>query len=108
MGSSSLTSLVCRLEAATSRLEDMAAPASDAPQINGDAPTPRSAIAAAAAIIPPSASSAVPAAPPAPKAEAIPEMVEDFDTFIATHVMPFVKASEGLGGAVTKQVPSPC
>lgn len=54
----------------------------------------------------PSASPALsaPAASPASKADPLPEVVEDFDAFIFTHVMPYVKTSEGLGGAVAKQV----
>lgn len=101
-GAPSLTAMIYRLEAATSRLEDMAMASSDTPLANG-VQSPKG----IAGVQAPSLSAPPPPPPPAPaatKAEPLPEVVEDFDTFISTHVTPFVRASEDLGGAVAKQV----
>lgn len=91
-----LTTILRRLEAATSRLEDMAASSIELPSING-APTP-----APTGPLP---------APPVAKApelkpvqEALPESVEDFDSFIAGPVKKFVNLSDELGGPIAEQV----
>ncbi|XMA16489.1 hypothetical protein WAI453_009280 [Rhynchosporium graminicola] len=93
-----LTAIVRRLEAATSRLEDMASSSVELPTING-APTP-----APTGPLP---------APPVAKAleskpviEALPESVEDFDAFIAMTVKKFVNFSDELGGPVAEQASS--
>jgi|SRR5450432_2421651 adenylyl cyclase-associated protein len=93
-----LTSIVRRLEAATSRLEDMASSVIEVPKTNGSVP----AVTAPAAAGPPMATSK----PPAPKAvaEPIPQMIEDFDTLIATTVKKYLDISKEIGGPVEEQV----
>jgi len=98
-----LTAILHRLEAATSRLEDMAASAIDLPKLNGAAPTPAPTGPLPA---PPTASRAAPEVKPVP--EALPESVEDFDTFISGTVKKFVNLSDELGGAVAEQVCKTC
>lgn len=93
--------LLLRLEAATSRLEDIATstelPDKDAPALNqpavsspdnSSAPTPRSA--------------------PKPAPEELPESIEDFDAFVNSAVAKYGKLSDGIGGLVAKQVCSLC
>lgn len=83
-----LTYHIHRLEAATSRLEDMAsAVVEQPPKINGQAPT---------------ASAAVSIAPPTP-VESVPESVEDFDTFMSTTVAKYVTLSNAIGGPIAAQ-----
>ncbi|PBP17157.1 adenylyl cyclase-associated protein [Diplocarpon rosae] len=91
-----LTTLIKRLEAATSRLEDMAASSIELPTING-APTTPAPTGPLPAPPPPKA------AEPKPVVATLPESVEDFDTFIAGPVRKFVNLSEELGGAVAEQ-----
>lgn len=86
-----LTSLVARLEAATSRLEDMAEKTIEP---SGVVP----------ATIPAAPSAPVPApAPSVPKAE-IPEVIKDYNDYIATTVKKFVNLSDEIGGAVAQEV----
>jgi adenylyl cyclase-associated protein len=91
-----LTPILRRLEAATSRLEDMASAVVEAPRTNGALP----AVTAAAPV------AAVVSQPAAPKkvAEPLPQMVEDFDTFIDTAVKKYVDISNEIGGPVAEQV----
>jgi adenylyl cyclase-associated protein len=93
-----LTGIISRLEAATSRLEDMAASTIELPKING-APAP----APTGPLPPPPVSRAVPEAPK-PIPEAVPESVEDFDSFIAGPVKKYVNLSDEIGGPVAEQV----
>lgn len=86
-----LTKLVNRLEAATSRLEDMAEKTVE-PGSTVSAP-----IVAAPTI------SSQPPAPSAPKVE-IPEIIQDYNEFIATTVKKFVNLSDELGGLVAQEV----
>jgi adenylyl cyclase-associated protein len=95
-----LTAILHRLEAATSRLEDMAASAIDLPKLNGAAPTPAPTGPLPA---PPTATRAA-AETPKPIPEALPESVEDFDAFITGTVKKFVNLSDEVGGPVAKQV----
>lgn len=95
-----LTAILHRLEAATSRLEDMAASAIDLPKLNGAAPTPAPTGPLPA---PPTASRAA-AETPKPILEALPESVEDFDAFINGTVKKFVNLSDEVGGPVAEQV----
>jgi adenylyl cyclase-associated protein len=95
-----LTAILNRLEAATSRLEDMAASAIDLPKLNGAAPTPAPTGPLPA---PPTASRAA-AETPKPIQEALPESVEDFGAFINGTVKKFVNLSDELGGPVAEQV----
>lgn len=91
-----LTSLIHRLEAATSRLEDMASSAIEPPKLNGSAaPSP-------APVAPLPATPMVMKAAPLP--EPLPESVEDFDTFLSGPFKKFVNLSDELGGAVSEQV----
>lgn len=87
-----------RLEAATSRLEDMAMSLDDpnvSKGLNGatsDAP---------AIPEPPKPSPPPPAAPAAPQ---IPPQIQDFDALIKGDVQNFVKLGEKIGGLVEEQV----
>lgn len=91
-----LTALARRLEAATSRLEDMASATIEAPKINGS--SIQSAV--PTATLPP----APVAAPETPVAEPLPTSVEYFDTFITGPLKRFVNLSDELGGSVAEQV----
>ncbi len=95
-----LTSILRRLEAATSRLEDMAASTIDLPKLNGAAPTP----APTGPLPAPPTTSRAATEPPKPIPEALPESVEDFDTFISGTVKKYVSLSDEVGGPVAEQV----
>ncbi|CAG8958475.1 hypothetical protein HYFRA_00009789 [Hymenoscyphus fraxineus] len=93
-----LTTLIKRLEAATSRLEDIASSTIAEPQgVNGAAPSP-----APTGPLPPPP---VAGAPPASKSvqEDIPEFVEDFDLFLQGPVKKFVALSDAIGGPISDQ-----
>lgn len=93
-----LTTLLLRLEAATSRLEDIATSVdSTHPETIAAISTAQATIAenAAAAAIPVAA-----AVPPEP----LPRSIEDFDNVINEDVKEFVSASEAVGGLVQQQV----
>jgi adenylyl cyclase-associated protein len=90
-----LTSLIHRLEAATSRLEDMASSSTEPPQTNGSAIPP-----VVSAAPPPKA----PIIPEAPLLEPLPESVEDFDNFLSGPLKRFVNLSDEIGGPVAEQV----
>jgi len=94
-----LTSLVHRLEAATSRLEDMASSTIEAPKTNGTAPALTSAASPVAPIPTPRLSE-----PTKPLPEPLPESVEEFDNFLKGPLKKFVNLSDELGGAVAQQV----
>ncbi|KAK4176013.1 putative adenylyl cyclase-associated protein [Triangularia setosa] len=104
------TTLIKRLEAATSRLEDIAQSAIDlestaqTPQGPSSTTTPQSSTPAPSA----RAVAAPPPPPPAPKPaapaeEELPEAVEEFNTFITDVVEKWVKLSEEIGGPVAEQ-----
>ena len=95
-----LTAIIHRLEAATSRLEDMATSSLETPRLNGAAPTP----APTGPLPPPPTISQTPPQPPKPVQEALPEVVEDFDTFLSGTVRKFVNLSDEMGGAIAEQV----
>ncbi|RSL95896.1 hypothetical protein CEP52_011794 [Fusarium oligoseptatum] len=99
-----LTTLIKRLEAATSRLEDIAA----STELPPDAPAASPSNAAIAA--PPApAAPAAPAAPPKPEpvpepvAEPLPESIEEFDAFLSSAVEKYVEQSQELGGVIAEQ-----
>jgi adenylyl cyclase-associated protein len=94
-----LTAILRRLEAATSRLEDMAASTIELPKINGVGPTP-----APTGPLPPPPAPRAPVEPPKPVVEALPESVEDFDTFISGPVKKYVNLSDEIGGPLAEQV----
>ena len=77
-----------RLEAATSRLEDLATVVPSFDQGN-------------AVVQQNSQSQAAPAAPPA---EPLPQSIEDFDELIQNDVAKYIKLSEEIGDLVEKQV----
>jgi adenylyl cyclase-associated protein len=93
-----LTPIIRRLEAATSRLEDMASAVVEAPKTNGASP-------AVTATAPVSAMASQPAAPKK-AAEPLPQIIEDFDTFINTALKKYVDLSNEVGGPVAEQVRS--
>ena len=94
-----LTTLILRLEAATSRLEDIAT------SVDSTHPETVAAISTAQATIAENAAAAaVPAAAAAAPPEPLPRSIEDFDKVISDDVKPFVSASEAVGGLVEQQV----
>jgi adenylyl cyclase-associated protein len=92
-----LTAIISRLEAATSRLEDMASATVEPPKTNGAAPPPT-------APLPPAPVAATVAAPPKPAPETLPESVEEFDAFINGTLKKYVNLSDEIGGPVAEQV----
>ena len=101
MVQSALTKLVCRLEAATSRLEDMAHATID-PSLptSGVANTSGMAVAAARGGDRDSDDASAQNQAPDP----LPPALDDFDTLINGDVVKFVNMSEELGGLVAEQV----
>lgn len=91
------------LEAATSRLEDIATstelPKDAMPQLNQSASSPAD---ASAVSTPPPA--AAPSAAPKPPSEPLPESLEEFDAFLNSTVDRFIELSNELGGPIAKQV----
>jgi adenylyl cyclase-associated protein len=102
-----LIGIIHRLEAATSRLEDIATSTLDPPAQNNAVSTP-----AATPAAPPAAplASQRPAPAPAPAAapkqvqEPLPESIEEFDEFLSTVVQKYVSLSDAIGGALSQQV----
>ena len=92
-----LTAIIHRLEAATSRLEDMASATVEPPKTNGAAPPP-------VIPLPPTPVAAAVAEVPKPLPEALPESVEEFDAFLTGPLKKFVNLSDELGGPVAQQV----
>ncbi|KAH8911359.1 hypothetical protein BR93DRAFT_924047 [Coniochaeta sp. PMI_546] len=111
----SLTTLIKRLEAATSRLEDMASSSFEIPQavpaLQQTLASPQSGISTATSSAqtrapPTPAPTPAPPAPPAPpKApeEPLPESIEEFDAFIKTSIGKFATLSKNLGGLIAEQ-----
>ncbi|KAH6856463.1 adenylate cyclase associated N terminal-domain-containing protein [Chaetomium sp. MPI-CAGE-AT-0009] len=99
-----LTTLIKRLEAATSRLEDMAQSSFEAPQ---GAPTVQQQGAAptlSAPVLPGSPQTAIGPSPPAPTPpEPVPEAIEEFDNLINQSLANWVKLSNDIGGLVAEQ-----
>jgi len=105
-----LTDLIHRLEAATSRLEDIASSAHEdqAPQASrsiapsGSTTTTTNGESQSAA---PRAQAAPPAKLPLPEQTIeLPESVQAFDTMMNEDLKPFVDLSEKVGGLVAEQV----
>lgn len=93
-----LLTFIRRLEAATSRLEDIATTVDgNANLTNGAAESTQDTAVAATGAAP-----AAPA-PPAPQ-EPLPRSIEDFDKLIEEDVTAFVTASSKIGGLVEEQV----
>jgi len=95
-----LTSIIHRLEAATSRLEDMATATVEPPRLNGAAPTP----APTGPLPAPPTISQTPPQPPKPVQDPIPEAVEEFDALLTGTIKKFVNLSDEVGGAIAEQV----
>ncbi|KAH0369033.1 adenylate cyclase-associated protein, partial [Aureobasidium melanogenum] len=109
IGMHNLTTLIKRLEAATSRLEDIATSAPSFEQ-------PRNTVADAGAVHLPASSSApelpgiakdaaqtpTPAAP-TPQAESLPKPIQDMDDLIKDHVAKFVTSASGLDKNIETQ-----
>lgn len=95
-----------RLEAATSRLEDMATSHPESPQALPQQTTEssRSVADAAGASSRDAAPSAPLPPPPTPRAEPEPQMIEEYDSLIESTVVPFTKQAEALGGVIAQQV----
>ncbi|PHH69561.1 hypothetical protein CDD82_7669 [Ophiocordyceps australis] len=87
-----LTTLIKRLEAATSRLEDIASSA--------DLPKTSLSLDQDAALEPPLDARTGDKAPPV---EPLPESIEDYDVFMSVSLDNFIKLSHQLGGLVAKQ-----
>ena len=92
----SLTSFFHRLEAATSRLEDMATAV--------DSSHPATIAAITSAQVHAAETNPAATATPAPTPEPLPHSIEDFDKIIEIDVKAFVTASETIGGLVEEQV----
>ncbi|KAL4915548.1 adenylate cyclase associated N terminal-domain-containing protein [Aspergillus aurantiobrunneus] len=90
-----LVTLIKRLEAATSRLEDMAMSRDD----HGTQQAPDS----AAALEPQPSERPTPTAPAAPASAPLPPQIEDFDTLISKDVGNFVELGTKIGGLVAEQ-----
>jgi len=100
-----LTTIIRRLEAATSRLEDIAAATLESPtsssetNITTGAPT----VAPTGPVPPPPPPASQPTAPK-PVIESTPPAVEDFDGFLSGALKKYVVLSDELGGAIAEQV----
>ncbi|KAJ5578249.1 uncharacterized protein N7459_007213 [Penicillium hispanicum] len=90
------TTLIKRLEAATSRLEDMAMSLDDP-----SAPNSAATATAPAPTVPEPPKPAPP--PPPPAAPQIPPQIQDFDALIKDDVQKFVSLGEKIGGLVAEQ-----
>lgn len=93
-----LTTVHCRLEAATSRLEDMAVSfegASQANHVNNLAPPVQQTAIEPAKQDP---------SPPTPTPQPDPAQIEDFDALIKSDVQAFVDLGKQIGGLVGEQV----
>lgn len=103
-----VTNLLERLEAATSRLEDIASSAVEIPQaVPGIQETLASPIATSTkgvsnAPTPPAAVAAA-TAPAGAADEPLPESIEDFDAFLKSSVEKYAKLSQQLGGLIAEQ-----
>lgn len=110
-----VTNPISRLEAATSRLEDMASSSIEIPQgvpaLNQTlastqaGPSTNASSMQTPAAPTPTPTPAPPPAPPAPKklAEPLPESIEEFDAFIKNSVGKFAALSKELGGLIAEQ-----
>lgn len=96
-----LIEIMNRLEAATSRLEDMAQATMD-PTASANGVVSKTAIAGGAAGGGATGHAVTHA--PAPQTESLPASIEAFDKLIASDVKKFVNLSEDLGGVVADQV----
>lgn len=100
-----LTDLLARLEAATSRLEDIASSTIEIPQAVPALQETLATPASGASKTSSNATSAAPAAaPPAPAAdEPLPDSIDDFDAFLKTSIAKYSKLSQQVGGLIAEQ-----
>jgi adenylyl cyclase-associated protein len=96
--------LVRRLEAATSRLEDMATAVDPSKPLNAEV---AAAEAQSLAAKQPDGAGPRSASAPAAVAEPLPKTIEDFDKILKEDVQVFLAASDKLGGLIHEQVSSP-
>ncbi|KAL2173872.1 adenylate cyclase associated N terminal-domain-containing protein [Thermothelomyces heterothallicus CBS 202.75] len=99
-----LTTLIKRLEAATSRLEDIAQASFE--QYNSTPTPPQHAGVAAGPPAPASPAPPQPATAPSPPAappEPLPEFIEEFDNLIDQSLAKWLKISNDVGGVVAEQ-----
>ncbi|KHN97851.1 Adenylate cyclase-associated CAP [Metarhizium album ARSEF 1941] len=98
-----LTTLIKRLEAATSRLEDIAT----STELPKDVPALKQTIASPTGVsltsTTPSTATASVKTTPKQTEEPVPESIEEFQQFISSSVGKYVKISNELGGVVAKQ-----
>ncbi|TKA69068.1 hypothetical protein B0A49_05945 [Cryomyces minteri] len=102
-GMNNLTTLIKRLEAATSRLEDIASTAYDQP--NGASPASRDVSEASVdTAATPQTITASPVPTPTPsKSISLPPAIEDFDALISGDLKTFSDASNGLDAVIVEQ-----
>lgn len=111
-GMNNLTTLIKRLEAATSRLEDIA---HSVDKLDGVTAQPHDAQTTVAAVTPAlvphtpsstsgSSTSRAPPTPSIPEEEDLPTSILDFDSLVHEDLKPFSDLSNQLGGLVQKQV----
>lgn len=104
-----LTTLIKRLEAATSRLEDIASSAQSTDALPNGLPAatskgPASASAPELPLISPQTSTqTVRAPPPEPVADALPAAIADMDALIGSEVAAFIAASKAIDNLVEEQ-----
>ena len=91
-----------RLEAATSRLEDIAESTQGSPAATSSSPPSTGPPAAVSKSLPPATPSNP--APPAPPVEPLPEVVEEYDQFIKNSVLKYVEIAKGVDKHVAEQV----
>ena len=98
-------SIFFRLEAATTRLEDIASSTIELPQASSS-PKDSATLASGASAIstPPSAPTPAAAPPPPVVQEPVPESIEEFDGFINNSVAKYAKISNAIGGLIAEQV----
>lgn len=97
-------SIFSRLEAATTRLEDIASSTIELPQASSS-PQDGATLASGTSAIstPPSAPTPAAAPPPPVVQEPVPESIEEFDSFIDNSVAKFAKLSNDIGGLIAEQ-----
>ena len=97
-----VTNLLLRLEAATSRLEDIASSTIEIPQA---VPALQETLASptGSKVGSPTPSAPAPSSGPATAEEPLPESIEDFDAFLNSSVAKYSKLSEALGGLIAEQ-----
>ncbi|KAI9688095.1 MAG: hypothetical protein M1822_001601 [Bathelium mastoideum] len=98
-----LTRLVSRLEAATSRLEDIASSATSFEAPPSTTPNGSFSASSTAKVSGPSPQATTPTPP---KASSLPPAVEEFETIINGDVKPYLNLSQELGGPIAEQASS--